>query len=462
MDISNRFSCFIIGEGTLPIQCAEILLGREHIIYGIISSDIAVHDWAREREIPHIDPKNKDITTFLSQHPFDYLFSIVNMSILPKRVLELPRRCAINFHDAPLPRYAGRYATSWAIMQGERVHGVTWHAMTELVDAGDIFKQALFEIGDGETAFTLNTKCYDAAIASFAELIDDIAYDRVSAGKQNLNERTFFSLDKRPSSGCILSWNRSARDIGAFVRALNFGSYPNPIGLPKLAIETDVIIVSEVEVLNSISTVPPGTVTHLAPDFVRVSTMDGDIALRKLLTIDGKPLPISDFVMRFALYVGYQFKELDQELTTRITAYHASICQHEAFWTKQLETLENITLPYAHQKTSSIPTTHYSYVPMPVPKGLIILLVNRYATAHLGDFLLAAFAAYLARIAGVWNFAIGYRDIELESDLAGLEDIFTADVPLHVSMEYEQSFEEAFHAIQEQVKLAKKRKTYAR
>src|SRR6266571_6800820 len=154
MDTSNKFSCFILGEGTLPIQCAEILLDHEHTIYGIISSDVAVHDWARERELPHIDPKNQNIVTFLSQHPFGYLFSIVNTYILPEQVLELPRRCAINFHDAPLPGYAGSYATSWAIMQGERVYGVTWHAMTELVDAGDIFKQSLFEIDDGETAFT--------------------------------------------------------------------------------------------------------------------------------------------------------------------------------------------------------------------------------------------------------------------------------------------------------------------
>ena len=84
MDTYNKFSCFIIGEGTLPIQCAEILLDREHAIYGIISSDAAVLDWARERGISHIDPKNKDTVTFLSQHPFDYLFSIVNMSILPR------------------------------------------------------------------------------------------------------------------------------------------------------------------------------------------------------------------------------------------------------------------------------------------------------------------------------------------------------------------------------------------
>jgi len=457
---SNKFSCFIIGEGILPIRCAEILLDRQHMIYGIISSDVAVHDWAREREIAHIDPDNEDIVTFLSRHPFNYLFSIVNSYILPKQVLEFPRRCAINYHDAPLPRYAGSHATSWAIMQGERVHGVTWHAMTERVDGGDIFKQYLFEIDEDETAFTLNAKCYDAAISSFAELIDDLSCDRLSARKQNLNERTFFSLYKRPSSGCLLSWHRSAHDISAFVRALDFGPNPNPMGLPKIAIGMDFIIVSEIEVLNSISAVPPGRITHIDPGFVRVSTIDSEIALHKLKTIDGQPFPISDFIAKFGLYVGYQFKELDQEAAIRITAYHASICQYEAFWTKQLETLENITLPYMHGKTSHLQTARCSYVPMPVPREITNLLENRYATWHRGDVLLAAFVAYLARIGGTWSFAIGYRDIELKSDVADLEGIFAAYVP--VMMEYRQGFEEVLHAVLEQVQLAKQRKTYAR
>src|SRR5437588_11446396 len=113
MDAFNKISCFIDGEGTLPIQCAEILLDRQHRIYGMISSDAVVNDWARERGIACTDPKNKDVVTFLSQQPFDYLFSIVNMSIVPQRILALPRRGAINFHDAPLPRYAGSHATSW-------------------------------------------------------------------------------------------------------------------------------------------------------------------------------------------------------------------------------------------------------------------------------------------------------------------------------------------------------------
>src|SRR5260370_780972 len=176
--------------------------------------------------------------------------------------------------DTLLPRSAGSYATSWAILHGERVHGVTWHAMTELVDAGDIYQQARFELADGETAFTLNAKCYDAAISSFTGLIDDLASDRVSARKQELNARPYFSLDKRPSSGCLLSWHRSAREISALVRALDFGSYPNPMGFPNLAVGRDFLVASELEVLNSSSAVPPGTFTHLAPGIVSVSTID--------------------------------------------------------------------------------------------------------------------------------------------------------------------------------------------
>ena len=45
---------------------------------------------------------------------------------------------AINFHDGPLPGYAGLNVTTWALLAGEREHAVTWHLMTADVDAGEI------------------------------------------------------------------------------------------------------------------------------------------------------------------------------------------------------------------------------------------------------------------------------------------------------------------------------------
>jgi hypothetical protein len=59
-------------------------------------------------------------------------------------------------------------------MGREKAFGVTWHVMSGLVDAGDILKQYPLDIADDDTALTLNAKCYEAAIRSFAELIDDL------------------------------------------------------------------------------------------------------------------------------------------------------------------------------------------------------------------------------------------------------------------------------------------------
>jgi methionyl-tRNA formyltransferase len=220
----NSFSSVIIGEGTLTLQCAEVLLDRGHEIRAIISSDGPMIDWARTKGIPHLLP-SADLMPFLCQEAFDYLFSIVNFYIVPQELLDLPRRCAINFHDALLPRYAGTYATSWALMHRETTHGVTWHVMTDVVDAGDILKQRRVEITEGDTAYTLNMKCYEAAIQSFPELVDELSQGRVSRSPQNLEERTYFAHYQRPVAAGVISWNRSADDIDAFVRALEFGPY---------------------------------------------------------------------------------------------------------------------------------------------------------------------------------------------------------------------------------------------
>ena len=70
--------------------------------------------WCEENEIRRVSYRD-DLATELAAEPFDYLFSITNLSIIPEAVLALPRRQAINFHDGPLPRYAGLRAPAWAL-----------------------------------------------------------------------------------------------------------------------------------------------------------------------------------------------------------------------------------------------------------------------------------------------------------------------------------------------------------
>ncbi len=457
----DQFRCFIVGEGTLPIQCGEIVLDRGHEICGIISRDASILRWAEGKAVAHMEPTD-DLILFMSRCSFDYLFSIVNSRILPKNLLELPGRYAINYHDALLPKYAGSHATSWAIMQRETTHGVTWHEMTDLIDAGNILQQCSVDIADDETAFTLNAKCYDAAIRSFAELVEDLSSDRASVRKQDPDKRSFFPRYKRPAAGCVLSWNGRAHDIDAFVRALDFGRYPNPLGLPKLAKGRAFFIVTKIAVLDSTSDTPPGTITAIERGSLKVSTADRDIALRMALTIDGQPLPISDLVARFELRQGDRFTDLDPEIARRITDCYASACKHEGFWVKRLDELQPMRLPYAGRNTSDVKPAQYATVRIPLAEEVVAFLEHRRADWSTEDFLLGVFAAYLSRIGGDRPFDIGFSDIELRRNLVGLEGFFASHLPLRVNADCTRSFAEFFHGLREQVKLVRQHETYAR
>ena len=457
----NRLTTVLIGGGNALIRCAEVLLDGGHEVCGLLSTDLSVRRWAKEKDLLTVETL-KDLVTLSRRRPFDYLFSIVNDEILPEEILALPRRAAINFHDALLPRYAGIHSTSWALMKQETVHGVTWHRMSAEIDAGEILKQREFRVADHETAFTLNAKCFDAAIGSFAELIDDLSEDRVSARPQAGGERSYFPRFQRPPAACVFSLRLSAEEIDAFVRGLDFGPYANPLGLPKLILGREPFVVSELSVVSALSDSPPGTVTGLGPDSLQVATATKQIVIRKLLTVGGQALSIEDAVGRQGLKPGDQIPELEPTLAERLTERNASICKHEAFWVKRLEELRPIELPYADGALPSRSPQDFLATTLPLPAEVTNLLANRREEWGMGEFLLAAFGAFLARLGSVGPFDIGFRSLDLQRELAGLESFFETRVPLRLEVNVERSFSSAFEAVQDAVALAKREQTYAR
>ena len=104
--------------------------------------------------------------------------------------------------------------------------------MTQGIDEGDIIKQIKLPILASETAFTLNFKCYDAVLKSFPQLIDALSIGQVEAQPQNLEQSLYFTAVQRPTPGCIVNWSWTAQTIDAFIRSLDFGTNPNPFGLP--------------------------------------------------------------------------------------------------------------------------------------------------------------------------------------------------------------------------------------
>ena len=124
MNTRQPFRCHLVGGESILIACAEILLERGHQVLGVATRDTAVGKRAVSKGIP-VPKVDEALTDVLKGKPFDYPFSIGNLNILAPQSLRLPRQAAINFHDGPLPRYAGLNASVWALLHRERRHGIT-------------------------------------------------------------------------------------------------------------------------------------------------------------------------------------------------------------------------------------------------------------------------------------------------------------------------------------------------
>ena len=97
----ENFSCYIIGDDYLLIECGKVLLDKRWIVRGVVSSYDKAIDWARNFNIPIFQTINQ-FEEVISKNKFDYLFSISNKKIIPISILNRAKRLAINYHNAPL------------------------------------------------------------------------------------------------------------------------------------------------------------------------------------------------------------------------------------------------------------------------------------------------------------------------------------------------------------------------
>src|SRR5262245_65725616 len=102
----RRLRAVFLGGRSLLVQCARLFIERGHNLQAVVSSDPVVCQWADKHRVPVIEP-GSDLTARLKGFTFDYLFGIVQLSVVPASVLALAREGAITFHDGLLPAYAG-------------------------------------------------------------------------------------------------------------------------------------------------------------------------------------------------------------------------------------------------------------------------------------------------------------------------------------------------------------------
>ncbi len=457
----KKLRCFFVGGETLPIQCANILMARGHHIIGVMSSDEQLTNWAGERSIQTIAPKQyADAREFVVSNDIDLLFSIYNDFILPAELIEAPKQFSINYHDGPLPKYAGPNAAAWALLNRERCHGVAWHLMTTKVDAGDILVGQEVPIEKGDTAFSLNARCYEAAIESFTKLADDLTEGSETRTPQERSRRSFYSRARKPENFGIIDWRFPSDQIVTLSSALDFGPYyPNRFASAKIPAGDEYFIADKIRALKTSSGEQPGTILHSSTEGIQVATATEDVVIEKLRTLRGELAPIDTFLKNYSLGVGDRLPETTPSFSMRAKAMAERCAPFENYWIQRLRSLEPLRLREVVSSRGGAEKNNKLVHPIDVPVAVLQHLPD--SDKEFWAPLLCAVAIFLGRFTREKAFDVAIQTPPLRELVGDLDSLFACWHPIRIKPDFSRGLASNIQSITKKILAAVERDTYA-
>ena len=120
---------------------------------------------AMKHGIPVYQPKkirDPECVEELRKYQADVMVVIAFGQILPKEILDMTPYGCINVHASLLPSYRGAAPIQWAVINGDKVSGVTTMQMNEGLDTGDMIMKTEVPLSEDETGGSLHDKLAEA------------------------------------------------------------------------------------------------------------------------------------------------------------------------------------------------------------------------------------------------------------------------------------------------------------
>ena len=198
---------------------------------GMELSASPVKELALENGLPVFQPVKMRDGTALAQikalEP-DILVVVAYGRILPDDILAVPKYGAINVHGSLLPKYRGAAPIQWAVLNGDKITGVTTMYLASEMDTGDIIYTAETEIGEYETSGELFDRLKDMGAELLVKTLRDIDAGTAPRAPQDHSKASYVTmLDK---SICPIDWNKTPREVLKHI----YGLQPWPVATMEL------------------------------------------------------------------------------------------------------------------------------------------------------------------------------------------------------------------------------------
>ena len=308
-----------MGTPEFAVMPLDWLLKRRYKVVGVVTvadkpsgrglklNESAVKQYAVEHGIPVLQPlklRDPEFLEALRAWKAD-LFVVVAFRMLPEEVWAMPKLGTFNLHAALLPQYRGAAPINWAVINGERLTGVTTFMIDRNMDTGGIVLRQEHRIGPKDTAGDV----HDALMTLGAGLVVDTVAGLIENNVETRVQRSFIQGDevlrKAPKITrelCHIDWNDGTTAIYNLIRGLS--PYPAAFTelLPAEPGEEEVrpvqLKIFRAEAMEGVSAAP-GTIVSDGKTWLAVGTADGALSLLDVQMAGKKRLPIREFLLGF-------------------------------------------------------------------------------------------------------------------------------------------------------------------
>lgn len=191
---------------------------------GLELSRSPVKTWALSHGVPVLDydPRSRSVLEGIKKLDAD-IFVVIDFGfILPKELIEAPKRMAINLHASLLPRYRGPAPIQWSLINGDTKTGISVIKMVEKLDAGDILAQSTLMIDPEDDLESLSKRLSAFGAPTLMKCIVQLNVESIKLYPQDESQVTF--ARKITKEDGRIDWRLSADDVRNRFRA--FKTWP--------------------------------------------------------------------------------------------------------------------------------------------------------------------------------------------------------------------------------------------
>lgn len=267
---------------------------------GMEMSFSPVKELAIENSLPVFQPvKMRDGTALESVKSLapDILVVVAYGRILPDDILAVPKYGAINVHGSILPKYRGAAPIQWAVLNGDKVTGVSTMYLAHDMDTGDIIYTSETEIGEFETSGELFDRLKDMGAELLVKTLRDIDSGTAPRTPQNHAEASYVAmLDKSLSP---IDWTKDARGVIKWI----YGMQPWPAATAEL--DGTVYKIFAAAYTDAHTEKAPGAVVSTGKSGIEIACGSGETVMITELQAPGKKrMNAADFLRGHSIRVS--------------------------------------------------------------------------------------------------------------------------------------------------------------